>query len=124
MRIVGNVQGTDDQTGRSFAGFAYGFGLPQVSVVDYNGIVMVKNGYHRAYSLLQRGHEFMPCLIVTTDMFQGTGANVPGFFPLDLLQSDKSPILNDFNTKAAFAMPRRRMRLMITIHAEVHAVPM
>lgn len=123
LRILGTAQGEDGQTGRSIAGFAYGFGLPQLSVVNYNGLFMIKNGYHRAYALLRKGHDFMPCIVVQTDSFQGTGGQTPGFFSIDLLNSDKSPILSDFSTGAAVLVPRRRVRLMATVHAEVHVVP-
>lgn len=123
LRIVGNVQGEDQVSGRKFFGFAYGFGLPQISVVEYKGLFMIKNGYHRAYALLKKGHKFLPCLLLSTDSFQSTGAQLPGFFSIDLLTSDKCPVLSDFGTEAVVLVPRRRLRVMVSIHAEIQVVP-
>lgn len=119
FRLVGNVQGQDDNSGRHFSGFAYGGGLPQMSVVKYKGITLLKNGYHRAYALYRKGHKFIPFIVLETPSFQFTGAAMPGFFPIELLQSGKAPLLSDFNSKAAVKLPRKRIRAVITIHAEL-----
>ena len=123
FRIIGNVQGEDGITGRKFSGFAYGFGLPSMQVVEYKGIYLIKNGYHRAYSLLKMGHKFLPCLLLSTDSYQFTGAQAPSFFSIDLIMSDKSPLLSDFETDTAVLIPRRRMKLVITVHAEAQILP-
>jgi len=123
LRIVGNVQGEDPSTGRKFSGYAYGFGLPQISVVEYKGILILKNGYHRAYSLYKKGHKYLPCLFLSTDGFQFTGAQAPGFFTVDAITSPNGPILSDFDSKAAMMIPRRRLRVMVTVHAEIQVVP-
>jgi hypothetical protein len=124
FRVAGNVQGEDPITHRTFAGFIYSGGLPQMSVVEYKGMFLVKNGYHRALALLKKGHEFLPCLLLATDSYQFTGGQAPGFLPIDLVMSEKSPILFDFLSPAAVSVPRRRLRIMITVHSEVQVVPM
>ncbi|MEW6605641.1 MAG: hypothetical protein AB1351_13270 [Thermoproteota archaeon] len=123
MRILGTAEGEDTATGRKFAGFQYGFGLPALSVVNYKGLYLLKNGYHRAFALYKKGHKFAPCLLVSIESYEHTGAQRPGFFPIDLIMSDKSPILSDFDTDAALLVPRRRMKMMITMHAEAVVVP-
>ncbi len=122
-RILGNVQGEDQNSGRSFAGFIYGFGLPQISVVKYKGVYLIKNGYHRAVTLLKKGHKFLPCLLLETDEYQFTGAQAPNFFPIDLIMSNKSPMLFDFQTNAAVIVPSRRLKVAITMHAEIQILP-
>ncbi len=122
LRIVGQVQGEDAQTGRRFFGFAYGGGLHQISVVKYKDLYMIKNGYHRAYALLEKGHKFMPCLIVKTDNYQATGASGPGFLSFELMLSDRSPIIADFQSAAAVIYPRTLFRVIISIHGEVQVV--
>jgi hypothetical protein len=124
FRVAGNVQGEDPVTHRAFAGFIYSGGLPQMSVTQYKGMYLMKNGYHRALALLKKGHEFLPCLLLSTDSYQSTGGQAPGFLPIDLVMSDKSPIMSDFLTSAAVMVPRRRLRIMITVHSEVQVVPM
>jgi hypothetical protein len=123
MRMLGQVQGEDPKTGRPFFGFAYGGGLPQISVVDYKGVFMIKNGYHRAFALLEKGHKFMPCLLLKTDNYQVTGAAGTGFFTFELMLSDRSPILSDFQSPAAVPYPRRLIRVVASIRGEVHWVP-
>ena len=123
MRMLAPVEGKDPNTGNRFFGFAYGGGLPQISVVDYKGLLMIKNGYHRAYALLEKGHKFMPCLLLKTDDYQATGATGTDFFTFELMQSDQSPILSDFQSPAAVAYPRRLIRVVASIHGEVHWVP-
>lgn len=124
LRIAGNIQGEDPVTHRPFAGFVYSFGLPQMSVVEYKGMFLMKNGHHRAYALLKKGHKFLPCYLLSTDSYQMTGGQAPGFLPFDLMLSDRSPILSDFMTPAAVLVPRRRLRIMVSVHAEVQIVPM
>lgn len=122
-RVLGNVQGEEQNSGRNFAGFVYGFGLPLISVVKYKGTYLIKNGYHRAFTLLKRGHKFLPCLLMETDEYQFTGAQAQGFFPIDLLTSNKSPMLSDLLTDASVMIPRRRNKIAITMHAEVQVIP-
>lgn len=124
MRILGNTNGEDPVSHTPVAGFYYGVALPQTTVVDYKGILLLKNGCHRAYALHKKGHEFLPCLLGTTDSFQVTGGQVPGSFPLSTIVSDKGPILSDFDTGAAVPVPRRRVKVVATIHAEVQVVPL
>ena len=124
LRILANTHAEDPVNHTPIAGFYYGFALPQVTVVDFKGMVMLKNGYHRAYALLKKGHRFLPSLLGKTENFQVTGAQVPGAFPPSLITSDRSPILSDFDTGAALLVPRRRVKVMATIHAEVQVVPL
>jgi len=121
LRVLANVQGETDVK-RKFVGFTYGFGLPQIFAVQFRGLLILKNGYHRAYSLLKKGHRAIPCIVLKTDNFALTGANRAGMFPRDILLSDKSPIMSDYLTRAAVTTPRRRMRAVLTIHAGAEIV--
>lgn len=123
LRIIGSVQGEEPTAGRSFFGFAYGMGLPQMSVVEYQGIYMIKNGYHRAYALFEAGHKFFPCILLRTNNYNATGAAVPGFFSVDLILSERSPLLVDFSSLAAIEYLRRLVRVIVSMHAEVQVIP-
>ncbi len=124
LRILGNTQAEDPVSHVPVAGFYYGVALPQVTVVEYKGVPLLKNGCHRAYALRKKGHKFLPCLFGTTDSFQVTGAQAAGAFPSSTIQSDKSPMLSDFDTSAAILVPRRRVKVVATVHAEVQVVPL
>lgn len=123
LRVMGAVQNEDPVTERKYVAFAYGFGLPLVSVVECEGQFYIRNGNHRAYALLRRGHSWMPCLVTSTDSLHSIGLSALGYLPGDLMMSDRSPILSDFDSESAVRIPRRRMRMMITVHAELHTVP-
>lgn len=124
LRILGNTHAEDPVSHTPIAGFYYGVALPLTTVVEYKGVFLLKNGCHRAYALHRKGHEFLPCLLGSTESFQVTGAQVPGSFPPSTILSDKSPVLPDFDTKAAVLVPRRRVKVVATIHAEVQVVPL
>jgi len=122
LRILGQAQGEDPTTKRKFTGFAWGFGLPTISVVGYKGKYMIRNGYHRAFALLKKGHTHLPALVLETDNFQLTGAAAAGFFSIDVLLSSRPPLMADFLTDAAIIIPRPKMRTVLLIHAEVQAL--
>ncbi len=122
LRIVGSFTGKDANN-RPFFAFAYGRGLPQLSVVEYKGLYMIKNGYHRAYALMEKGHKFIPCILVKTDNYGLTGAIGQGFFNIDLMTSDKSPLLGDFSSPAGVIYSRRLVRVIVSVHAEVQVIP-
>jgi len=123
MRGLAMVQG-DHSPGRKFVGFAYGFGLPQVLAVEYRGAYIIKNGHHRAFALIKKGHTRLPCLVLSTDNYQFTGGQMSGAFPPDLVMSDRPPLLQDFASDAAVQIPRRRTRAVVSVHAEVQQIPL
>jgi hypothetical protein len=122
LRVLGHAQSEDSTTGRKIAGFVWGFGLPQVGVAEYKGGFFIKNGYHRAYALSTLGHKRLPCLLTRTDFVQFTGLQSPGMFSPDVMNSDRCPLLTDFSTDAAVPIPHRRLRMVLSVHAEVQAV--
>lgn len=124
LRVIGETGKPEELPGgRKKAGFVYGFGSPLISVVNYRGKVLLRNGYHRAVALLKKGHRYMPCMYVTTDSFMATGAAQTGTFGEAALLSEGCPILSDFLSGAAIRIPRRRIRALLSIHAEVTIVP-
>ena len=123
FRIAGKVEGQDPKTGTPFFGFGIGFGLPQLSVAICDGRYYIRNGYHRAYALLKRGHRFLPCLLVNIERIEDIGSWGPGYLPVGVVLSEKGPILADFGTEAAVKTPRRRLRMVISVHAELQGIP-
>ena len=117
------VQGKDPG-GPAFTGFAIGSGLPQMSVAEFQGRYILKNGYHRAVALLRAGITEAPCLVVHAKNYNATGANAPGFLPRELILSDKPPRLEDFNSaEAAVPYPRRLTKAVIVIQAQRLMIP-
>jgi hypothetical protein len=123
FRVAGNVEGQDPKTGTRFYGFGVGAGLPHLSVANCKGRYFIRNGYHRAYALLRKGHKFLPCLLVNMDRIEDIGFWGPAYLPLKLVLSDKSPIISDYGAEVSVRIPRRRLKMLLSIHAELHAVP-
>lgn len=122
LRMIGNSQAEDDFK-RKFVGFSYGFGLPQVFVAQFKDLLFLKNGYHRAYSLLKKGHKTIPCIVLKVDSLSQMGVDRSDqYLPSEVILSDRSPILSDYHTRAAVTIPRRRARAVLTIHAGVEVV--
>jgi hypothetical protein len=63
-----------------------------------------------------------PFIVLETDESKNTGINQPGFFDYDTI-SQYSPILEDFDSKAALILPRRRIRAILSIHGEIQFLP-
>ncbi len=126
LRIAGNIaaEAKPDPTAppRPFVGFVYGFGLPQLSVGEYNGALVIRNGYHRAYALLEAGHTHIPVLITHVPNYQSTGGGGPGFIPSHVVLSSRPPLLKDYFTDAAINVPRRRLRVVVSVHGEVQVI--
>lgn len=122
FRIIGAVESQEQETGRQILGFVYGGGLPHISVAEYKGRYILKNGHHRAYALMKNGHTSIPVLVVRPESFAGTGALRTGLFTIDVIMGDTPPLLKDFATHAAVDVKRARLKMFITVHAESQAV--
>ncbi len=123
FRVLGTVQGEDPASGRRFLGFAYGGGLPLITVAEYKDRYILKNGYHRALALVKAGFASIPALLIHVTDYANTGGLMPGVFSIETVTGDKSPRLGDFVTEAAVEMKRPKLKVIITVHAEVQAFP-
>jgi hypothetical protein len=56
----------------------------------------LRDGYHRAYSLLQAGVYEVPAIIVQARTIEELGATHPWFFPEEILFSETPPRVCDF----------------------------
>ncbi len=118
LRILGIAKFKHEETRYPGVGFVYGFGSPLISVIEYKNMYFIKNGYHRAYALLKKGHKFLPCLLGSTDNLNDVVSKGENFFQPDFIKSDKSLILSDFATPAAVSIIRPAVKRKITMHAK------
>jgi hypothetical protein len=123
VRICGPVQGGQPGTGRSLVGFSIGPGLHQMSVAMFNGRYMLNNGYHRAVALAHAGHERIPVILVEPPALELTPTARNGMFSPQIVFGAVPPRVADFVTPAAVDLASRRMRLLFSVHAEVHPIP-
>jgi hypothetical protein len=104
--------------------FTLGVNANYVQVVKYQGRHFLKNGYHRAYALRERGVTAVPCVYAEISDYALTGANRPGFFSREIIMSERPPMMPDFfdNTVSADIKIQPTMNV-IRIKAEQYPVP-
>jgi len=71
-------------------------GSPFFEVACYRGRWFLRDGYHRAYTLLQAGVFEVPAVIVQSRTIEELGATQPWFFPEEVLFSEAPPYISDF----------------------------
>ena len=88
-----------------------------VNVARYEGRLLLMNGYHRTYQLMQNGETHVPAFVRDVDAFPD-GLD----FSEELAMSDRPPMLPDFNTDAATTIRKPAMNELIRITAETTKV--
>jgi hypothetical protein len=71
-------------------------GSPFFEVGSLYGRWFLRDGYHRAFALLQAGVRHVPAVIVHATSIEELGANQPWFFPEKILFSSTPPLVADF----------------------------
>jgi hypothetical protein len=71
-------------------------GGPFFEVASFRNRWLLRDGYHRAYSLLRAGIHAVPAVIVYARTLAELGATQPWFFPEDILFSSHPPRVADF----------------------------
>jgi len=123
VRICGPAHGAQTETGRSLMGFSVGAGLRQMSVIAFDGKLIIANGHHRAVALLKAGHDRAPVLVSTVSEIGATPMVRPSMFNPRTVLGPRAPRLVDFLGPAAVELPCRTMRTVFSVHAEVLVVP-
>ena len=80
----------------SSAPFSIHAGGPFFEVASFCNRWFLRDGYHRAYTLLRAGVYAVPAVIVQARTLEELGATQPWFFPKDILFSDHPPYVSDF----------------------------
>ena len=71
-------------------------GSPFFEVAFYRNRWFLRDGYHRAHSLLCAGVFLMPAALVYARTLEELGANGPRFFSEETLLSARPPMVTDF----------------------------
>lgn len=121
--ILRPVQGVQNDASKPFIGFVLGSALPHMSIVEHQDRFILRNGHHRAVAFAAAGFKRIPVTLLRFGSYAGSGFNRPDFFPQELLLSKKPPMVCDFLGPAAMDVPRRKLRTVITVHAQVQHIP-
>jgi hypothetical protein len=84
------------RTGSVSSPFLLHGGSPFFEVAEYRGRWFLRDGYHRAYRLLQAEVHRIPAVVIYTRTIEELGATEPWFFNEDQLFSDHPPRVIDF----------------------------
>ena len=94
-------------------------GSPFFEVAEFRGRWFLRDGYHRAYHLLQAGVDRMPVVVIYARSIEELGATVPWFFNEEQLFSDRPPQVTDFlDDTLILRYERIALRKVIRIHIE------
>jgi hypothetical protein len=99
-------------------------GSPFFEVAELHGRWFLRDGYHRAYRLLQAGVHCMPAVVIRTRTLEELGATEPWFFNEDQLFSDRPPRVMDFlDESLVLRYERTALRKVIRIRIEESLQP-
>ena len=99
-------------------------GSPFIEVAELHGRWFLRDGYHRAYCLLQAGVNHIPAVVIYARSIEELGAIEPWFFNEDQLFSDHPPRVVDFLDEAmVLRYERTALRKIIRIRIEESLEP-
>ncbi len=98
--------------------FLYG-GSPFFEVAEFRGRWFLRDGYHRAYRLLQAGLHRVPAVVIYARTVAELGASEPWFFSEEQLFSNRPPRVMDFlDENLVLRYERTALRKVIRIRVE------
>jgi hypothetical protein len=113
-------EGRDDRPPLSLFG-----GSPFFEVAELHGRWFLRDGYHRAYRLLQAGVYCIPAVVIYTRTVEELGATEPWFFNEGQLFSDRPPRVVDFlDESLVLRYERTALRKVIRIRIEESLEPL
>jgi hypothetical protein len=77
-------------------GYFATYGGPWMQVARLQGRWFLRDGYHRAYNLLQHGVDRVPCVVVSAGALADLGFVRAGFVGPEVLLGDRPPRVGDF----------------------------
>ena len=99
-------------------------GSPFFEVAEFRGRWFLRDGYHRAYHLLQAGVDRIPAVVIYARSIEEVGATAPWFFDEEQLFSDRPPRVTDFfDSGMILRYERTALRKVIRIRVEESLEP-
>ena len=118
LRLSPNAEG-DGHSPLSLYG-----GSPFFEATELRGRWYLRDGYHRAYRLLQAGVYHVPAVVIRARTLEELGATDPWFFSEDILFSDRPPRIADFlEEDLVLRYERTPLRKVIRVRIEESLQP-
>ncbi|WP_158944712.1 hypothetical protein [Granulicella sp. S190] len=100
-------------------------GSPFFEVAEFRGRWFLRDGYHRAYHLLQAGVHRLPAVVIYVRSIEELGATEPWFFSEQQLFSDRPPKVTDFlEDSMTLRYERTALRKVLRIRVEESLEPL
>ncbi len=111
-----------ESEGRDVFGIRVGPAAPLTQIVRVDGRCYLRNGFHRAVGMAQRGVTHIPALLI--DMENSAQVTHGGqiSFSSTLLESENPPTLNHFTQGKAFPVTLRDSTMVITLSWSQHVI--
>ena len=94
-------------------------GSPFFEVVEFHGRWFLRDGYHRAYRLLQAGVNHLPAVVIRARTIEEVGATQPWFFgEVELFSSHPPRVLDFLEDSLVLHYKRPRLVKKISIRVE------
>ena len=99
-------------------------GTPGFEIAEFRGRWFLRDGYHRAYRLLQAGVHLVPAVVIHARTVHELGETEPWFFNESHLFSDRPPHVTDFlDEEMIICYKRAALRKVIRIRIEESLEP-
>jgi len=99
------------------------FGSPFVQVAEFQGRLILRNGYHRLVSLLHQGVNHAPVILLHGTDYSQTGAAGPGFFQPSIVMGAKPPLLKHYLSSFAIEFDAVDLHKTIRLRPDEFQVP-
>jgi hypothetical protein len=115
LRVQG-FQANLGPTGASVT-FVVGAGSPHMTLVEFDGRFLLRDGHHRAVALMAAGITVAPVVVVTWTSY-ADAATVPGLFAPGVALGERPSMVADFfDERVSAAAVRRPLRKITRISA-------
>ncbi len=98
-------------------------GSPFVQVAEFQGRLILRNGYHRVVSLLTQGVSYAPVILLHCSDYSQTGAAGQGFFAPHLVMGSKPPLLKHYLSPFAIEFNAVDLHKTIRLRPDEFMVP-
>jgi hypothetical protein len=110
--------------GAEFSSLSLHGGSPFFEVAKLRNRWFLRDGYHRAYNLLQAGVHRVPAVVIFARTIRELGATEPWFFGEEQLFSDRPPLVMDFlDQNLTLSYKRMPLRKVIRVRIEESLEP-
>jgi hypothetical protein len=106
----------------NIAGIQFGWSLPFVHVVRYNGRCYLHNGFHRTYGAACAGAKAVPCIFRDVKTAAEAAIMPPHTISLDVLESQRPPTVGHFVRGAAWDVRLRQVSRIINVTWSQHSI--